>query len=208
LRRTPTWATKTVMPITTSDERKPPITEITTKSATEIVFSIPNATQIALASKASTNDTDNDIDSDAARFLPDQGVAPARHAERAGVHGGTETTAEGRRTRAAHADGGGNEDEEAGKTFERAGDRAERQPGNQVTARAEQERVEARSDPGGVRAQQRAEAREDGSPRLQNGYSEARSFPPLLDERQGYPPFAMLTAGREPAKTSRSGTSA
>jgi len=32
---------KTVMPITTSDERKPPITEITTKSATEIVFSIP-----------------------------------------------------------------------------------------------------------------------------------------------------------------------
>ena len=95
---------------------------------------------------------------------------------------------------AAHADGGGDEDEEAGKGFEGAGDRAERQPGDQVTARAEQERVEARSDPGGVRAQQRAEARKDGSPRLQHGYSEARSFPRSWTQ-QGYSPFRRLTSG-------------
>ena len=70
LRRTPSWATTTVIPITTIDDRNPPITEITTKSATEIVFSRPNATQIALARNASTSDTDSDIDSDAARFWP------------------------------------------------------------------------------------------------------------------------------------------
>ena len=44
-----------------------------------------------------------------------------------------------------------------------------------------QERDEARSDPGGVRAQQRAKARNDGSPRTQHRYSEARSFPQLPD---------------------------
>ena len=68
LRRTPSCATTTVMPITTIDDRNPPITEITTKSATEIVFSKPNATEIALARNASTSDTDSDIDSAAARF--------------------------------------------------------------------------------------------------------------------------------------------
>ncbi len=69
-RRTPRVATPTVMAITTIDERKPPITEITTKSAIEMVFSRPNATEIALARTASTNDTDNDIEIDAARFWP------------------------------------------------------------------------------------------------------------------------------------------
>ena len=119
--------------------------------------------------------------------LPDERVAPARHAEGTGVDRSAEAAPERAEHVAAHADGGGDEDEEAGKGFERAGDRAERQPGNQVTARAEQERVEARSDPGGVRAQQRAEAREDGSPRLQHGYSEARSFPRSWTQ-QGYSP--------------------
>ena len=119
--------------------------------------------------------------------LPDERVAPARHAEGTGVDRSAEAAPQRAEHVAAHADGGRDEDEEAGKGFERAGDRAERQPGNQVTARAEQERVEARSDPGGVRAQQRAEAREDGSPRLQHGYSEARSFPRSWTQ-QGYSP--------------------
>ena len=70
LRRTPSCATATVIPMTTIDDRKPPITEITTKSATEMVFSRPNATQIALARSASTNDTDSDIESETARFWP------------------------------------------------------------------------------------------------------------------------------------------
>ena len=70
LRRTLRVATPTVMPITTIDERKPPITEITTKSAIEMVFSSPNATEMALARIASTSDTDNDIEIDAARFWP------------------------------------------------------------------------------------------------------------------------------------------
>ena len=58
------------MPITTIDERKPPITEITTKSTSEIVFSRPKATEMALARTARTSDTDNDIEIDAARFWP------------------------------------------------------------------------------------------------------------------------------------------
>ena len=115
LRRTPSWATTTVMPITTIDDRKPPITEITTKSATEIVFSRPNATQIALARIASTSDTDSDIDSDAARFWPTSVSRRRRHAERTGVHRGAEAAAEGAEHVAPHADGGGDEDEEAGK---------------------------------------------------------------------------------------------
>ncbi len=68
LRRTLSVATPTVMPITTIDDRNPPITEITTKSAIEMVFSRPNATEIAFARNARTSDTESDIDRAAARF--------------------------------------------------------------------------------------------------------------------------------------------
>ena len=44
---------------------------------------------------------------------------------------------------APHADGGGDEHEEAGQAVERARDRAERQPGSEITDRAEPERAEA-----------------------------------------------------------------
>ena len=105
------------MPITTIDDRNPPITEITTKSAIEIVFSRPNATQIALARNASTSDTDSDIDIDAARFWPTSVSRRRRHAEGTGVDRGAEPAAERAEHVAAHADGGGDEDEEAGKAI-------------------------------------------------------------------------------------------
>ncbi len=70
LRRTLSVATPTVIAITTIDDRNPPITEITTKSTIEIVFSSPKATHTALARNASTNEIDSDIDNEAARFCP------------------------------------------------------------------------------------------------------------------------------------------
>ena len=174
------------MPITTIDDRNPPITEITTKSATEMVFSRPKATRDRLGQDRQHQRHRQRHRQRRRQVLADQRVAPGRHPEGAGVHRGAEAAAERAEHVAPHADGGGDEDEQTGECFEGAGDRAEGQPGDQVTARAEQERVEARSDPGGVRAQQRAEAREDGSPRLQHGYSEARSFPQLPAGEQGY----------------------
>ena len=114
------------MPITTIDERNPPITEITTKSATEIVFSRPKATEMALARNASTSDTDNDIEIDAARFWP------TSVSRRADIRKVPVWTAVPRRLPeraehvAPHADGGGDEDEQTGEGFEGAGDRAER----------------------------------------------------------------------------------
>ena len=141
MRRTPSCAaTTTVMPITTIDERNPPITEITTKSATEIVFSRPKATEMALARTASTSDTDSDIEIDAARFWPTSVSRRRDMPEGAGVDSGAEAAAERAEHVAAHADGGGDEDEQTGEGFEGAGDRAERQPGDEVTARAEEER--------------------------------------------------------------------
>ena len=110
--------------------------------------------------------------------LADDRVHAPRQPEGAGVDRGAEAAAQCTEHVAAHADGGGNEDEESGKLFERAGDRAERQPGEEVTARADEERDEARSDADPVRAQQRAQARDGGPPRTQHwstSYSEARS---------------------------------
>ena len=88
--------------------------------------------------------------------LADDGVGSTRQLEGPGVDRGAEPAAHRAEHVAAHADRGGNEHEQAGQRFEGSGDRPERQPGEEVTARADQERDEARSDTGGVRAQQRA----------------------------------------------------
>ncbi len=69
-RRTEIDATATVIAITTIDERNPPTTEITTKSAIEIVFSRPKPTEITLARIASTSEIESDSEIDAARFWP------------------------------------------------------------------------------------------------------------------------------------------
>ncbi len=67
-RRTLSAATPTVIPSTTIDDSTPPITEITTKSATEIVFSRPNPMQMAFARNASASEIEIDNATDAARF--------------------------------------------------------------------------------------------------------------------------------------------
>ena len=67
-RRTEYVATPTVIAMTTIEDRKPPTTEITTKSAIEIVFSRPKPTEITLASTASTSEIESDREIDAARF--------------------------------------------------------------------------------------------------------------------------------------------
>ncbi len=46
------------------------MTEMTTKSATEMVFCRLKPTEIALASTARTSEIDSDSNSDAARFCP------------------------------------------------------------------------------------------------------------------------------------------
>ena len=58
----------------------------------------------------------------------------------------------------------GNQDEEARQDTERVGDRSERETGDEIAARRDQEREETRSDSGEVRAQQRDESR-DGTAR-------------------------------------------
>src|SRR5439155_21992480 len=59
---------------------------------------------------------------------------------------------------------GGDQDEKTGKRLEGAGDGGEREAGDEVTARRDQEREETRPDPGDIRAQQRDKAR-DGTTR-------------------------------------------
>src|SRR5215210_3655859 len=84
--------------------------------------------------------------------LSDERVEAAGHAERSGVDRGAEAASESAEDVPPHADRGGNEHEEAGERLEGAGDGAERQPGNEVATRREQERDEPRSDPGRVGA--------------------------------------------------------
>ncbi len=156
-RRTESDATATVISITTIDERNPPITEITTKSAIEIVFSRPNATEMTLASTASTSEIDSDIEIDAARFWPTTVSRRRRELEGAGVDRGAEAATERTEHVAAHADGGGHEHEQARKRFEGAGDRAERQAGEKVTTRTD---AGARRSPRGRRRHPSATARE------------------------------------------------
>ena len=67
-RRTLSAATPTVIASTTADDRTPPSTEITTKSAIEIVWSSPNPTDTVLASTARTTEIDSDSATAAARF--------------------------------------------------------------------------------------------------------------------------------------------
>ena len=71
---------------------------------------------------------------------------------------GAEAAAEPAEDVAPHTDRGGNENEQAGKSLERAGDGAERQPGEKVATRREQERDEPRPDPGRVGANNGDEA--------------------------------------------------
>ena len=69
-KRTEIAVTTTTTSRTTTDDNIPPTTEITTKSAIEIEFATPNATETALASTARTSEIDSDNASDAATFWP------------------------------------------------------------------------------------------------------------------------------------------
>ena len=62
---------------------------------------------------------------------------------------------------AAHADGGRNEHEEAGQRLQGAGDGTERQAGEEVPTRREEERDEPRSDPSRVGTNNGDEAPEE-----------------------------------------------
>ncbi len=66
--RTLSAATPTVIPSTTIEDSTPPTTEITTKSATEIVSSRPNPMLMAFARKASASEIEIESATDAARF--------------------------------------------------------------------------------------------------------------------------------------------
>ena len=113
-------ATPSVIASTKTDDRTAPITEITTKSAIEIVFCRLKPTAIALARTASTSEIDSDSASEATRFWPTRVSVRREQAIGAGVDRGAEPAAEGAEDVAAHADRGGHEDEQSGQLLERA----------------------------------------------------------------------------------------
>ena len=76
---------------------------------------------------------------------------------RAGGDERAETAPERAEDVAAQSHGRGDEDEETGKELEGVGDRAEDESGYEAGAGGEQVRDEARSDPGWIRAYERAE---------------------------------------------------
>ena len=164
LRRAQNAATATVITSTTTDEMIAPITEITMKSTTEIVGVRTNAADTTLASTASTAEIDSESRIAAPTFWPNTRVDAAREAERTGVDLGAEPAAERAEDVAAHADRGRDQDEQARKRGEGVGDRGEREAGDEIAARRDQKREEARPDSGEVRAEERDEAR-DGTAR-------------------------------------------
>ena len=113
-------------------------------------------TDIALASTASTTEIESD-EHDRGRRCSDRRRVSSRRRqpERAGVDRGAEAAAERAEDVAAHADRGRARARAGREAFERAGDRAEREAGDEVAARRDQERDEARTDPGRVRAYER-----------------------------------------------------
>src|SRR6266446_2237504 len=72
---------------------------------------------------------------------------------------GAQAASEGAEHVAAHADRGRDEDDQTGQELKRVGDGGEREAGDEIAARGDQERDEARPDPREVRAEKRDEAR-------------------------------------------------
>ena len=147
---------------TTTDDSIPPTTEITTKSTIEIELATPNATDDGLREHGEhERDRQRRARATATTFWPtsvssrrDSRNVPAWIAVPSRLPRRAEDVA-------AHADRGRDEDEQAGQRLERAGDRAERQPGEKVPARREQERDEPRPDPARVGANNGDEAPEE-----------------------------------------------
>ena len=122
-----------------------------------IVFGTPKASAMPLATSASSSDTPNDSATDGDEVLAD---LVSRRRDSRNVAGGderAEPAAERAEHVAAQADGGGDEDEEAGKLLEGPGDGAEDESGDETSGGGEQVRDEARSDSGWIRANERAE---------------------------------------------------
>ena len=107
---------------------------------------------------------------------------------------------------AAQADGGGDEDEETGERLEGAGDRAEDQPGDETGRGGEQMRDEARSDPGWIRANERAEPPHEAEMTQHCVDSEARLHHRLQampsTERQPPPGYLCVSGSRGSAAAS------
>ena len=129
---------------------------------------MPNATDIDLARIARTTEIDSERLNAAAAFCP---TCVSRRRDMRNVPAwidGTQAAAERAEHVAPHADRGGHEHEQTGQAVERAGDGAEREAGDEVAERRDQERDEARTDPGRVRAYERDEARTDAVRELQH----------------------------------------
>ena len=116
-------ATATVSTPTTIDEMIAPITEITMKSTTEMAGVLTSADDTTLASTASTAEIESDEHDRRADVLAEHGVDPPGEPERSGVDLRAEPAAERAEDVAAHPDRGRDEDEQAGKCGEGAGDR-------------------------------------------------------------------------------------
>ena len=103
--------------------------------------------------------------------LAHDGVAAAGQAEGAGVDGRAQPAAEGAEDVAPHPDGGGHEHQQPRKLLEGAGDGAEGQSGEEVTARGDGEGGQAL--PGGrcVRSDERAKPGADTAKAASHGNS-------------------------------------
>ena len=121
-----------------------------------------NAADTALASTASTAEIDSESRIAAADVLPEQRCRPRRDTRNVPawicVPRRLPSAAE---DVAAHPDRGRDQDEQSRERGERVGDRGEREAGDEIAARRDQEREETRPDSGEVRAYERDEARAD-----------------------------------------------
>ena len=118
-------------------------------------------------------------------------VGPSGQAEGAGVDGRAQPAPERPEDVAPHADGGGHEHQQAGQLLQGVGDGAEGQPGEQVTARRDEQRGEALTDRRRVRADDAADAREcPAATRRGHGDSEAPDGPSWAS---GYRPAVQVT---------------
>ena len=131
------------------------------KSAIEIDVPPTNISHITFASTASSAAVDSDEQDRGGHVLTDRGVDPAGDPERAGVDLRAEPAPQGAEHVAPHADRGRDEHDEPGKQVEGVTDRGEGDAGDEIAARGDQERDEARPDSGDVRAEERDEARAD-----------------------------------------------
>ena len=134
--RTAPAATPRVMASTTTDDSAPPTTEMTTKSATRDGVGHAEGDRHRLGQHGQRERDRQGERERGEDVLADHRVRPPRQAEGAGVDGGAEPAAEGAEDVAPHADGRGDEHQQAGQRVEGVGDGAEGQPGEEVTAAA------------------------------------------------------------------------